>query len=87
MCAQPLNRKSTYYSLNDLNLAIKYCKVHHFPDDTNLLNNNISLKTKYINYHNVDLKNLTNLNAHKISLSMSKTELVILNRSIIWTLT
>ena len=22
--------------INDLNLAIKYCKVHHFADDTNL---------------------------------------------------
>ena len=24
-------------SINDLNQAIKFCKVHHFADDTNLL--------------------------------------------------
>ena len=24
--------------INDLNLTIKYCKVHHSSDDTNLLN-------------------------------------------------
>ena len=23
--------------INDLNHAIKFCKVHHFPDDTNLV--------------------------------------------------
>ena len=26
--------------INDFNLAIKYCKVHHFADDTDLLNIN-----------------------------------------------
>ena len=30
--------------INDLNLAIKYCHVYHFADDTNLLNINNSLK-------------------------------------------
>ena len=36
--------------------AIKYCKVHHFADDTNLINSQTSVKTinKQINY---DLKN------------------------------
>ena len=44
-----------YYSLynDELNLAIKHCKVHHFADDTNLLCTNNSIKNK-------DLKNLTN---------------------------
>ena len=28
--------------INDLDLAIKYCKVHHFADDTNLVNINKS---------------------------------------------
>ena len=30
--------------INDLNLAIKYCKVHHFADDTNVLYTNTSIK-------------------------------------------
>ena len=30
--------------INDLNLAIKHCKVHHFPDDTNLLYTDNSIK-------------------------------------------
>ena len=30
--------------INDLNLAIKYCKVHHFADDTNLLYTNNCIK-------------------------------------------
>jgi len=63
--------------INDLNKAIKFCKVHHFADDTNLLHVNRSIKSlnKYVNY---DLKNLTTwLNANKISLNVSKTELII----------
>ena len=37
--------------INDLNVAIKHCKVHHFADDTNLLNINKSPKhlNKFIN--------------------------------------
>ena len=37
--------------INDLNLAIKHCKVYHFADDTNLLNINKSVKkmNKFIN--------------------------------------
>ena len=37
--------------INDLNLAIKHCKVHHFADDTNLLYANYSFKelNKFIN--------------------------------------
>ena len=41
--------------INDLNTAIKHCKVHHFADDRNLLHINDSIKklNKTVNY---DLK-------------------------------
>ena len=63
--------------INDLHLAIKSCKIHHFADDTNLLHFNDSIKklNKDINY---DLKQLVHwLNANKISLNVGKTELVL----------
>ena len=63
--------------INDVNLAIKFCKVHHLADDTNLLHFSKSVNelNKYIN---LDMKNLTGwLNANKISLNVKKTELVI----------
>ena len=63
--------------INDINCAIRYCSVHHFADDTNLLNYNNSVKrmNKKVNQ---DLKNLTNwLNANKICLSVSKTAVVL----------
>ena len=62
--------------INDLNQAIKFCKVHHFADDTNLcLSNSIKKLNKLIN---ADLKCLANwLNANKISLNVKKTEMVI----------
>ena len=63
--------------INDLNTAIKHCKVHHFADDTNLLHINDSIKklNKAVNF---DLKNLTNwLNANKFSLNVSETELIL----------
>ena len=63
--------------INDLNSAIKYCRVQHFADDTNLLISNKSPKViqKYIN---LDLKNLCKwLRANKISLNTSKTELLV----------
>ena len=63
--------------INDLNQAIKSCKVHHFADDTNLLHFNKSVATlnKFVN---LDMKNLTVwLNANKISLNVDKTEAVI----------
>ena len=46
--------------INDLNLAIKHCKVHHFVDDTDILNINKSPKplNKLIN---INLKNLTKM--------------------------
>ena len=58
--------------INDLNQAIKLCKVHHFADDTNLLcvSNSIKKLNKLVN---ADLKRLVNwLNANKISLNLKK---------------
>ena len=60
--------------INDLNQAIKFCKVHHFADDTNLLclSNSIKKLNKLVN---ADLKHLVNwLNANKISLNVNKTK-------------
>ena len=63
--------------INDLNQAIKFCKVHHFADDTKPLYFSKSI-TKLKKYVNLDMKNLTDwLNANKISLNVQKTELVI----------
>ena len=62
---------------NDLNQAIKFCKVYHFADDTNLLclSNSIKTLNKLVN---TDLKHLINwLNANKISLNVKKTEMII----------
>ena len=63
--------------INDLHYSIKFCKVHHFADDTNLINFNSSIKV--INKPvNKDLKTLSNwLNANKICLNVSKTELIL----------
>ena len=58
--------------INDLNQAIKFCKVHHFADDTNLLclSNSVKKLNKLVN---TDVKHLVNwLNAHKTSLSVKK---------------
>ena len=63
--------------INDLHFAIKYSKVHHFADDTNLLNFNNSIK-KINEQVGHDLKYLSNwLNANKICLNFSKTEVVL----------
>ena len=63
--------------INDLSAAIKHSEVHHFTDDTNLLHSNDSIK-KLNKAVNSDLRNLTNwLNANKISLNVSKTELIL----------
>ena len=63
--------------INDLNQALKFCKVHHFADDTNLLHFSKSIY-RLNKYVNLDLKNLTYwLNANRISLNVKKTELVI----------
>ena len=63
--------------INDLNHAIKYCKVHHFADDTNLLHFNSS-KNLYNRLVNCDMKHLCVwLNTNNSSLKVWKTELVI----------
>ena len=67
--------------INDLNQAIKFCKVHHFADDTNLLclSNSIKTLNKLVN---TDLKHLVNwLNANKISFNIKKTTEVIIFES------
>ena len=64
--------------INYLNQAMKFCKVHHFADDTNLLHFSKSM-TKLNKYINLDMKISTDwLNANNISLNVQKTELVIL---------
>ena len=58
--------------INDPNQAIKFCKIHHFADATNLLCYSNSIKTlnKVVN---ADLKHLVNWsNANKISLNVKK---------------
>ena len=57
---------------NDLNHAMKFCKVHHFVDDTNLVK--FSKSVNKLNKHiNIDIKSLTNyVNANKISLNVKK---------------
>ena len=67
--------------INDLHVAIKYSEVHHFADDTSLLNFNSCVKSinKLVSY---DLKNLSNwLRANKISLNVGKTELLLFTSS------
>ena len=52
--------------INDLHCASKYCEVHHFADDTNLMN----LINKQLNNN---LKNLSNSpNANKVALNLKK---------------
>ena len=58
--------------INGLNQAIKFCKIHHFADDTNLLclGNSIKKLNKIVN---ADLKRLVHwLNENKISLNVKK---------------
>ena len=57
--------------------AVKFCQVHHFADNTNLLRLGNSIK-KLNMLVATDSKHLVNwLNANKISLSVKKTETVI----------
>ena len=67
-----------YFSyVNDLSRSIKNSKIHHFADDTNLLNASSSLKdiNKKINF---DLSILVQwLRANKIALNVNKTDIVI----------
>ena len=67
--------------INDLNQAIKFCKVHHFADNINLLfmSNSIKKLNKLVN---ADLKHLVNwLNANKISVNVKKLRWLSLNLS------
>ena len=58
--------------INDLNQALKFCKVHHFADDTNLIHFSKSVN-RLNRYVNLDLKNLTYwLNANRVSLNVKK---------------
>ena len=58
--------------IHDLNQAIKFCKTHHFADDTNLLSLSISIK-KLNKLVNSGLKRLVNwLNGNKFSIFKSK---------------
>ena len=67
--------------INDPNCAIRYCSVHYFADDTNLLNYNNSVKRMNKQVNQV-LKNLTNwLNANKICLNVNKAEAVLFKSS------
>ena len=62
--------------INDMHNAIKYSKVYHFADDTNLLNIVKSLR-KMQKQVNIALKLLYKwLLENKISLNCSKTELI-----------
>ena len=68
-----------YIYINDLHYSIKFCKLYHFPDDTNLINFNSSIKIIYKQV-NKDLKTLHDwLNANKICLNVSKTEFAYLD--------
>ena len=73
--------------INDLNTAIKHCKVHHFADDTNLLHINDSVKklNKAISFDfKLKLSDLTNwLNANKISLNVTKCQLILFRPKVI----
>ena len=63
--------------INDMNKSVKYCRVHHFADDTNLLysHKNPKLLRKHMNE---DLKSRFNwLCANRLSLNVSKTEFII----------
>ena len=63
--------------INDLNQAIKLCKVHYCADDTNLLCDSNLIK-KLNKLVNADWKHLVNsLNSNKVSLIVKKNEMVI----------
>ena len=73
-CGFPQGSLLSLLYINDLNQAMKFCKVLHFVQDTNLscLNNSVKKMNKLVNS---DLKHLINwLNANKTSLNLKKTE-------------
>ena len=60
--------------INDLDNTIKYCKVHHFEDDANLLHFNSSVK-KRNRLVNLDMKHLP-FWLNEIHLNIQKTKLL-----------
>ena len=67
--------------INNLHKCVKYSKVHHFADDTNMVQSDNSLKN-VDEQMNFDLKNLAQwLKANKLSLNFTKTELIIFHSS------
>ena len=67
--------------INDLYKCVKYSKIYHFADGTNMLQSDNSLKNlaKQTNFY---LKNLSKwLKANKLSLNFTKTELIIFHSS------
>ena len=71
-------KTATNFAVLSIDWVIKFCKVHHFADDTNLLSLSNSVK-KLNELVNADLEQLVNwLNPNKISLNVKKTEMVIL---------
>ena len=63
--------------INDWSQSIKFCKVRHFADDTNLLPFSRSVN-RLNKYNNRDLKDLYNwLDINKISHNVKTTKLVI----------
>ena len=65
-----------------MNKSVKNSKVHHYPDDTNLLLTEKSLK-KINKQVNQDLALICLwLRANKISLNTSKTEIILHNVSL-----
>ena len=76
-CASRFHTGSSFVPYLNLRAAIKYSEVHHFADDTNVPNFNISESSihKQVNF---DLKQIENwLQVNKISLNVGKTELVL----------
>ena len=67
--------------INDLCKCVKYSETYHFADDTNMLLSHSSLET-LAKRMNSDLKNLSQwLKANKLSLNVTKTELIIFHSS------
>lgn len=65
------------YPLKDIYNAIKFCQAHHFADDNNLFHiiESTKMLNKLISY---DMKSLPNwVKANKITLNITKMELVI----------
>ena len=63
--------------INNLHVAIKHCKVHHFADYTNLfiIDKLLNRLNKLLN---IDLKSpIIWINANKTSLNVSKRELIV----------